>query len=273
MKMKKWGIVAVAGALVASLALFGCSSNSGADDKKAEEPKATETSMLMTDGKLVVATSPDFPPFENLEGDEYVGFDIDLAKALAEQLGVEVEFKTLQFDAILPAVAAGGQCDVGISGITVDPERQKTTDFSDAYYIDDQAIAVMKDGAITSENADEALNQEGVIIAVQSGTTGETYVKENYPNATVQPYGNSTDAFAAMQAGQATAVCTNKAVVEQMLAQAYQDAVVVKKVATGEEYAVSVSKDNPELLAAVNEALAALKADGTIDNLVAKHLG
>lgn len=88
-----------------------------------------------------------------------------------------------------------------MSGFTVTPEREEQIDFTDAFYIDDQAVAVMKDEDITEENAAEALNQEGIIIAVQSGTTGETYAQENYPNATIQPYGNSTDCFAAMQSG------------------------------------------------------------------------
>lgn len=269
--MKKLGIVAVAGAMAASLALFGCSSNS------AEQPKASEGTeagyTLVTDGTLTVGTSPDYPPFENLENGEYVGLDIEIAKAVAQEMGLECEFKTQQFDTILPSVAAGGQVDMGISGITVDPERAEQVDFSDTYYIDDQAIAAMKGGSITAENATEALNAEGVVIAVQSGTTGETYVQENFPNATVQAYGNSTDCFAAMQAGQAVAVCTNKAVVEKMLADAYTDAEVVLSVATGEEYAIALSKDNPELTKAVNEALAKLQENGTIDELVTQYLG
>ena len=225
---------------------------------------------LLKEGKLVVGTSPDYPPFENLENGEYVGLDIEIAKAIGEKLGLEVEFVNLQFDAIIPAVAAGGQVDMGISGFSVDPERAKAIDFTDSYYVDDQAIAVMKDGDITADNADEKLAE--ATIAVQSGTTGEAYVQENYPNAKVQPYGNSTDAFAAMQAGQADAVCTNKAVVENMLADAYADAQVVKQIATGEEYAIVVAQDDPELTAAINGALAELQADGTIDALIEQYL-
>lgn len=270
MKIKKLGVVAAAGVLAASLALFGCSS------EKAEEPAADANAAgyeLVTDGVLTVATSPDYPPFENLENGEYVGLDIDVAKAIADELGLDVEYKTLQFDGIIPAIAAGGQADIAISGITVDPDRAEQVDFSDAYYIDDQAIAVMKGSGITADNAKTDLNSEDVVIAVQSGTTGETYVQENFPNATVQAYGNSTDCFAAMQAGQATAVCTNLAVVQKMLADAYSDAEIVLTVATGEEYAVAISKDNPELTAAVNEALATLTKNGTIDELINKHLG
>lgn len=266
LKTKKLGIVVLVVALVASFGLFGCSSNS----KDSKDSEATQDYTLLNEGKLVVGLSPDYPPFENLEGDELVGFEVDLGKALAEELGLEYENKNLQFDAIIPAVVAGGQVDIGMSGFTVTPERAEQIDFTDSFYTDDQAVAVMKDSGITEDNAATELNTEDVIIAVQSGTTGETYAQENYPNATIQPYGNSTDCFAAMQAGQANAVCTNKAVVDKMLKDAYQNAEVVAVSATGEEYAIVVSKDNPQLTEALNAALQKLKDDGTLDELTAK---
>lgn len=281
MSKKKWLALVAAGALATALALVGCASGnsgsgsaSGSASASASGSASASTVMkLVKEGKLLIATSPDFPPFENLENGEMVGFDIEIGKAVAEKLGLEPEFVSLQFDSILTAVAAGTQADVGISGLTVDPERAKTVDFSDSYYVDDLSVAAMKNNAdITADNADEALNKEGVVIAVQSGTSGETYVKENYPKATVQPYGNSTDAFAALQSGQANAVCTNKAVVERMLANAYADAQVVKSIATGEEYAVAVAQENKALTAAINKALEELQADGTIDALVAKYM-
>ncbi len=275
---KKWGALVAAGVLAAALALVGCSSSSNSSPASASasasgSASASTEMTLVKDGTLTIATSPDFPPFENIENGDLVGLDIEIGKAIAGKLGLEPEFVQLQFDNILTAVASGKQADVGISGFTVEPERQKTVDFSDSYYIDDLSIATMKDNAdITADNADEALNKEGVVIAVQSGTSGETYVQENYPNATCQPYGNSTDAFAAMQAGQANAVCTNKAVVERMLASAYTDAQVIKSIATGEEYAVAVNKDNTALTAAINKALKELQDDGTIDDLIAKYM-
>lgn len=276
MKAKKYIVLAALAVMVAALALVGCTSSSpsSAESSSAESSSAaaTEDMTLLTEGKLTVATSPDYPPFENMVDGEYVGLDMALIEAVAQEMGLEVEYKTLQFDGIIPAIAAGGQADVGISGFSVDPERAKEIDFTDSYYIDDQAIAVMNDSTITEDNAGEELNKDGVIIAVQSGTTGEAYVQENYPNAKVQAYGNSTDAFAAMQSGQANAVCTNKAVVDAMLADAYKDAKVVKAIATGEEYAIVVSKDNPALTAAINEALATLQANGTIDDLIAQYM-
>lgn len=275
MKMKKWGVLAVSAAMVAALGLFGCSGGNDAkpaDDKKADEPKteAPAEMALLKEGTLTVVTSPDYPPFENLENGEIVGFDIDLMAAVAKEMGLELEVVPLQFDAIIPAITAGGQGDVGASGISVDPDRAKEVDFTESFYIDDQAIAVMDSSAVTEDNAAEALNQAGVTIAVQTGTTGEAFAQENFPNATIQGYGNSTDCFAAMQSGNADAVCTNLAVVNRMLKDAYADARVVLEVATGEEYAAVVSKDNPELTKKVNEALKALKDNGTIDELTQK---
>lgn len=289
MKVSKYLVLALLGVMVAALALVGCSSGSSSKSASASASSASASASassasasassaaagdikLIANGKLTIATSPDYPPFENLENGQYVGLDIEIAKAVAKELGLEPEFKTLQFDAIIPAIAAGGQADIGISGFSVDPERAKEIDFTKSYYIDDQAVAVMKDSPVTDANADAELNKEGVIIAVQSGTTGEAYVQENYPKATAQAYGNSTDAFAAMQSGQANAVCTNKAVVEAMLADAYKDAKVVKSIATGEEYAIVVSKDNAALTAAINDALAKLASDGTIDKLVNQYM-
>ena len=279
MKMKKLGVVLAAGVLAASLALFGCSSsNSSSDTKKDDSAAKTEATAsgytLVKDGTLIMGTSPDYQTFENLENGEAVGFDVDLCKAIADELGLKFEVKSLQFDGIIPAVVAGGQCDLGMAGMSVDPDRAKEVDFTDSYYVDDQAIATMKSNtAITSDNAKEELNKSGVIIAVQSGTTGESYCQENFPNATIQPYGNSTDAFAAMQAGQANAVCTNSAVVKKMLADAYSDAQVVMQVATGEEYAIAVSKDNPELTKAINDAIKKLNDNGTVEQLASKWLG
>lgn len=257
------GVALVAGCL--GLAGCGGSSNSTSSDSN----KAAADYTLVKDGTLTIGTSPDFPPFENLEDGKPVGFDIALGEAIAQNLGLEFETATIQFDGIIPALVAGGQCDVGLSGLSVDPEREKQVDFTESYYIDDQAIAVLKDGKIAS---DKDLNAKDIVIAVQTGTTGEDFAKENYSKATVKGYGNSTDAFAAMEAGKADAVITNKAVVESSLS-AYADAEVLKTFATGEEYAIAVSKDNPKLTEAINGAIEALKADGTIDKLQAEYLG
>lgn len=270
--MSRRDFVAAMGGIGGMLALAGCGSTGGSS---AATTAAAGSYTLVKEGTLSVAMSPDFPPFENLDtdGKTYVGFDVDLTRAVAEKLGLEVEYVNIQFDGIVPAIQAGGQADVGCSGITIDPDRAKQVDFSDPYYVDNQCIVTMKSNAdVTDANYVDALNKAGVVIAVQSGTTGETYAQETFPNATVQPYGNATDAFAAMQAGQAVAVATNLAVGEKMVKEAYTDAQVTHKEATGEEYGMAVSKDNPKLLAAINDALSQLTDDGTVDSLTAQWL-
>lgn len=271
MKAKKLLLAVVCGAFAAALALAGCSSNSSSSESSSASSDGNYT--LVKEGTLTVGTSPDYPPFENLEDGNYVGFDMDLGRDIADKLGLEFEPTTIQFDGIIPAVAAGGQCDVGISGFSVDPERAKQVDFTDSYYVDDQAIVAMKDGDITKKNVDKKLNSKSMTIAVQSGSTGEDYAKENFSKAKVVSYGNATDCFAAMQAGKADAVAINNAVAAKMVKSSYKDAQIVKADATGEEYAIVVSKDNPQLTEAINNAIKELKDDGTIDELTEKYFG
>ena len=270
-----------AGAAAAAFGIAGCSNDTAvttgstpADTGSAAETSGDGEMTLFEKGKLTFATSPDYPPFENLEDGEYVGLDMDLGRAVAEYLGLECVYTNIDFDGIIPAIVAGGQADAGLSGISITPEREEQVLFSDPYYIDNQAVAVMSDNtAITEENASEALNADTVTIAVQSGSTGADFAAENFPNAKQLPFPNFTDAFAAVQAGKADAVCGNKAVVDQMLAGAYSDEHTVLTSATGEEYAIAVSKDNPALVDAINEAIAALTEDGTLDEIIAKNMG
>ena len=274
--------LAAAGAM-AAFGIAGCSndeaattgSTPAADTGSAEADTSSDGELtLFESGKLTFATSPDYPPFENLEDGEYVGLDMDLGRAIADYLGLECVYTNIDFDGIIPAIVAGGQADAGLSGISITPEREEQVLFTDPYYIDNQAVAVMSDNTeITEDNAAEALNNEAVTIAVQSGSTGADFAAENFPNAEQLPFPNFTDAFAAVQAGQADAVCGNKAVVDQMLAGAYSDEHTVLTSATGEEYAIAVSQDNPDLVDAMNEAIAALTEDGTLDEIIANNMG
>ena len=271
-----------AASAMAAFGVAGCSNDTAstatrstpAADTGSADASSDGELTLFESGKLTFATSPDYPPFENLEDGEYVGLDMDLGRAIADYLGLECVYTNIDFDGIIPAIVAGGQADAGLSGISITPEREEQVLFTDPYYIDNQAVAVMSDNTeITEDNAAEALNNEAVTIAVQSGSTGADFAAENFPNAEQLPFPNFTDAFAAVQAGQADAVCGNKAVVDQMLAGAYSDEHTVLTSATGEEYAIAVSQDNPDLVDAMNEAIAALTEDGTLDEIIANNMG
>ena len=275
--MKKGIILFVAVLMMSSLALFGCSSNNNSSSSKSSSSSSSSSSSeekptLVKEGVLTVATSPDYPPFENLVDGQYVGIDIEIARAVGAKLGLQVEFKNIQFDGIIPAIAAGGQADIGASGFSVDPERAKEIDFTETYYIDDQAIAVMNSSTVTAENYGEALNKDTITIGVQSGTTGEAYIRENFPLARVQALNSSTDIFAAMQSGQVQACCSNLAVVTRMIRDAYPDARIVRSIATGEEYAMICNKSNTALTKQVDKALKELTNDGTIDAIVKRFM-
>ena len=117
-----------------------------------------------------------------MEDGEYKGFDLELAQAIADDLGLELKIENVDFDTIVPGVASGTKYDMGIAAITATPEREKEVGFTDSYYMDDQAIVTMADNTeITGDNYADALNAEGVKIAVQSGSTAEAFAKENFP--------------------------------------------------------------------------------------------
>lgn len=263
-----------AGAVASILALAGCggSSSSSATTEAAAEIEA-ESLGLITEGKLTVASSPDFPPFESLDdAGEYVGFEVELIKKIAEKLELEVEFVNLQFDAIIPAIVAGGQADCGLSGFTITPEREKEVNFTESYYTDDLCVITMKSNTdIAADNYDEKLNDASVIIACQTGTTGETYSKENYPSANTVGYGNANDTFAALQAGQATAIVTNWAVGASML-DSYTDTQMIGEIATGENYGICVNLNNTPLLDALDGCILELTEDGTVEELVDEYV-
>ena len=268
--MKK-KLIAVAAAALMVVALAGCSSSassSSASGSASSSSSAAATEMkLVNSGTLTVGTSPDYPPFENLEGDQIVGFEVDLVNAVADKLGLKAEYKSMNFDSIISAVEAGTQIDLGMSGFSITPERAKEIDFTTSFYTDDLGVATLKDGQFTTE---DSLKADGVRIAVQSGTTGESAMKENYPNAQVTAYTSSNDIFAALSAGKADAACTNISVVGAMLNGSYSDCAIVKKVPSGEDYGLVVSKSNPVLTQKINEALADLEKDGTLSTLLEK---
>lgn len=263
---------------VAGLGLVGCggSSTSGTSSAGSSAGSAASSSKdgytLVKDGTLTVGTAAEYEPFEYMEDGQYKGFDLDLIQDIAKKLGLTVEFANVDFDTIVPGVSSGAKYDVGIGAITVTPERKKEVDFTDSYYMDDQAIVTMKNNAdITGDNYKEKLDSADAKIAVQSGSTAEAFAKENFPNAELVPFKNATDCFSALQAGQSVALVTNRSVAAQLVATSFDNEQVVKLISTGEEYAIAVNKDNSGLKDAINKALKELTDDGTVDSLMGQY--
>lgn len=265
-------------AAIAGLGLVGCGGipTSGTSSAGSSAGSAASSSKdgytLVKDGTLTVGTAAEYEPFEYMEDGQYKGFDLDLIQDIAKKLGLTVEFANVDFDTIVPGVSSGAKYDVGIGAITVTPERKKEVDFTDSYYMDDQAIVTMKDNAdITGDNYKEKLDSADAKIAVQSGSTAEAFAKENFPNAELVPFKNATDCFSALQAGQSVALVTNRSVAAQLVATSFDNEQVVKLISTGEEYAIAVNKDNSGLKDAINKALKELTDDGTVDSLMGQY--
>lgn len=268
MKLRTWGALVAAGVLASSLALFGCSSggDQGASTGSAGGTDSGYT--LINDGKLTVAASLDFPPFENLNGDKPEGFEVDLMGLLAEELGLESSYlPSTKFDTIVPLIKTGGKADVGVSGITITDERLESVDFTDPICDVNQSITVLKDSGVT-----DVAQLEGKKVGGQTGTTGYEWAAENIKDVEMVGFDEMTAVFAALQSGQIDAIAVDWPVANYYVKTAYDDCQIIKEIPTGEQYAIAVSKDNPELTKALNKAIKAVRENGKYDELDAKWL-
>lgn len=267
MNIKKWGALVAAGALAASLALFGCSSgDQGTTTSSTSGNDAGYT--LVNDGKLTVAASLDFPPFENLNGDKPEGFAVDLMTLLAEEMGLECEYlPSTKFDTIVPLIQTGGKADVGVSSFTITDKRLQQVDFTDPYCNVNQSITVRSDSGIT-----DVAQLEGKKIGAQSGTTGYEWAAENIKDVEMVGFDEMTAVYAALQSGQIDAIAVDLPVTNYYVKTAYTDCEVIAEIPTGEQYGIAVSKDNPELTKALNEAIKAVRDSGKYDEIAAKWL-
>ena len=281
MKIKKLGALAATGAMALALVLTGCGSsataksgsNAGSAETKTEKVDGSKKYALVKDGTLTVGTSAEYAPFEYKDDNgDYQGFDLELIKAIADKLGLETKFVNNDFDTLIPGVASGTKYDVSIAAITDTPEREKEVSFSDAYYMDDQAIVTKTDNTdITADNYAEKLNNADATIIVQSGSTAEDFANENFPKAKIVPYKDATECFSALQSDKGTAVVTNRSVASQLTADQFTTCQTIKQVSTGEEYAIAINQGNTKLKSDINKAIKELTDDGTVASLMSKY--
>jgi len=212
-------------------------------------------------GKLVIATSPDFPPFEGLNADGSVtGIEIDILQMICDELGVELVIEQMNFDSVVPGIIAG-KYDVGVSGITVTEERQKNVLFTDPYCLAAQAIVVKAGSDITCK-----ADLDGKAVSVQTGTTAEEYcMAQGY---TVNSYEANSDAELAVVNGKVDAWVIDDLTAADMVktynAENGEELVILSEAMTTEPYAFAFPKGYEEVVKSINEILAKLKADGTV---------
>ena len=209
-------------------------------------------------GKLLVATSPDFPPFESLEGGEVVGIEPDIMNLICDKLGVEAEFVQMDFDSVLIGIQAA-KYDCAASGITVTAERQKNMLFTDPYYNAAQVIVVAEGSPITCK-----ADLNGKVASVQTGTTAESGCQDE--GIEVQAYAANADAKAALTTGKVDAWVVDNLTAIQMVEEG-DGLVILEEKMTEEPYAFAFAMGSEDLVAAINTALAELIADGTIESI------
>lgn len=239
-------------AVLACMCFAGCSSKG----KTIDDIKAA--------GKLVIATSPDFPPFEELQADgSVVGIEISILELICKELGVELEIQQMDFDSVIPGVNAG-KYDLGVSGISVTEKRLKNSLFTDPYCLAAQAIVVTEGSAIASK-----ADLTGKTISVQSGTTAESYCMEQ--GYVTNSYQANSDAELALTTGKVDAWVIDDLTAAEMV-EAYNASndsklVILSEAMTTEPYAFAAKKGNDALISGINEILNKLVADGTVAKL------
>lgn len=231
-----------------------------AADTSAAAAEKTES----TGGKIVMVTNAEFPPYEYHENDTIVGIDADIARAVAEQMGVELEIQDMAFDSLIPAIQSG-KADFAAAGMTVDEDRLKNVDFTDTYAQAAQVIIVKKDSPIASP--DELTGKK---IGVQTGTTGDIYASD-IENAEVQRFNKGMEAVMALNQGKIDAVVIDREPAKVFVKE-NEGLKILDEAFTEEEYAIAVKKGNTELLEKMNAAIKELKESGELQKIVDKYI-
>ena len=233
----------------------------------AAEPAETGDDALTTvnAGKLTMSTNAAFPPYEMTTDDGgFEGIDVEIAGAIAEKLGLELQIDDMDFDAALLAVQ-NGKSDIVMAGVTVTDDRKAVMDFSDSYSTGVQVVIVKEGSDVTIDNLGEKM------IGTQRGTTGNIYCSDDYGDDHVVAYDNGITAVQALLNGQVDCVVIDSAPASEFVANNAGLQILDTEYVT-EDYAIGIGKGNTALLDAVNGALAELQADGTIDSIVAKYI-
>jgi polar amino acid transport system substrate-binding protein len=217
--------------------------------------------------ELIMATNAEFPPYEYHDGsdDKIVGIDAEIAEAIAEKLGCELEIEDIAFDSVIPEVTSG-KADIGMAGMTVTEERKKSVNFSDSYAKGVQVVIVKEDSAIQSV---DDIN-ENTKIGAQVATTGSIYAQDDYGAEAVQEFSKGADAVQALISGKVDCVIIDNEPAKAYVA-ANEGLKILDTAYAEEDYAISMNKSNTELQKKVNDALKELIADGSVQKIIDKY--
>jgi ABC-type amino acid transport substrate-binding protein len=268
MRRKTLAMVALAAVLMLVAAACGNDDDTSSGPSATTEPSSTASASptvaaldTVKEGVLTVGSCLDYKPFEYTENGELKGFDVEIMQAIADNLGLQLEWTKHDFDTIFTAVQAN-QFDAVAAASTITDERLQQVDFSDPYYAARQSLTVntAKTPDITTTDDLKA----GDIIGAQKGTTGLKWAKDNLASkgVVINTYTEAPDAFTDLEAGQITGVINDEPSSESEV-ENRPDLEVIQPIDTGENYGIAVAKNRPDILAAINTGLAAIIADGT----------
>lgn len=275
--MKKVISVLMAVAMLFTVCMLaGCTDNKANNNEESsteEDVSLQFTSMTATDGVLVMATNAAFPPYEYKEGNAFAGIDVEIAGKIAEKLGMTLEIKDVEFGSIVGGVQTG-KFDIGMAGMTVTEDRLESVNFSTTYATGIQVVIVAEDSTITS--LDDLKADGSMKFGVQQDTTGDIYAsdtvdKGGYGEENVIRYKTGADAVQALKVGKVDAVIIDNEPAKSFVA-ANEGLKILDAEWAVEDYAIAIAKENKALLTAVNNALAELEADGTLDSIIAKYI-
>ena len=222
---------------------------------------------------LKMGTNAAFPPYEYYDDEtgEIVGIDAEVAAAICEKLGCDLEIVDMAFDAIIGAVDTG-KVDFGMAGMTVTEERLQSVDFTSSYATGIQVVIVTEDSEITSVD-DLFADGANHVVGVQMGTTGDIYCSDDIEEAglgTIQRYNNGADATLALVSGKVDCVVIDNEPAKNFVA-ANEGLKILDTEYAVEDYAIALKKDS-ELTAQIDAALAELTEDGTLQAIVDKYI-
>ena len=230
-----------------------------------EEPAADGEFTTIVEGKLTMSTNAQFPPYEMTTDDGgFEGIDVEIATAIAEKLGLELDILDMDFDSALLAVQQG-KSDIVMAGVTVNEDRLLVMDFTDSYATGVQVVIVKEGSDVTMDNMGEGL------IGTQRGTTGNLYCTDDYGEEHVVAYDDGFTAVQALMNGQVDCVVIDNAPAQEFVKNNAGLTILDTEYAV-EDYAIGLNKGNTALLDAINGALAELISDGTVQSIVDKYI-
>ena len=274
--MKKLvSILSVVLCLALVVCAFSACGGSG-NDVTTTAPEAEQSDAAPADnGALIIATNPEFAPYEYLdENDNIVGFDVDLCNAIGEKIGRKMQFQSMDFSAVIAAVNSGA-VDLAASGLTITEERKESVNFSDPYYQVSQIVITLADNddfnGTTKEEVDAQITG-GATIGVCEGYTGEAYVRDTLavPESNLKSYKGISLALEDLRNGVIDAIVfDNTSAVAAISTEGNEGQFKINDtVLTVEDYAIAVSLSDTELLEQINTAIAELKAEGKLNEML-----